>query len=308
VGMETTGPTAILVSVALVTSYWLGESSGIAGGGFYGTAIATMGMLATAAYVLALDTFGPITDNAGGIATMAHAPEEMRKTTDALDAIGNTTKALTKDYAIGSAALAAFLLFTAYMADVAKFSGKAFDVINLAKPDVFVGGLLGAMLVFFFSGLVLRAVGSTAECIVVEVRRQFKNKKLLAGTEKPDYARCVDITTQGALRNMVLPGLLVVVFPIAVGMILKAEALGALLMVSTITGIIFATLMNNAGGAWDNAKKFFEEHGDKKSDAFKAAVVGDTVGDPLKDAMGPSIHVLIKLLNTLALVLVPLFV
>ncbi len=308
VAMETTGPTMVIISAALMAAYWFGSNSGVAGGGLYGTAVATMGMLATAAYILAMDTFGPITDNAGGIVTMANAPQDVRKRTDELDAVGNTTKALTKGYAVGSAALAAFLLFSAYMSEVAKLSGKIFEVVNLAKVDVFVGALLGAMLVFVFSGLVMRAVGKTAEYMIAEVRRQFKNKGILAGKVKPNYARCVDITAQGALRNMVLPGLLAVAFPVLVGLLLKAEAVAALLMSSTIAGILMATMMNNGGGAWDNAKKYLEEHGAKGTEAHKAAVVGDTVGDPFKDAAGPSLHVLIKLLNTLALVLVPLFI
>ena len=307
VGMETTGATVVVISGALIASYWLGTMSGVPGGGLYGTAMATMGMLATAAYILAMDTFGPITDNAGGIVTMANAPEAVRRRTDQLDAVGNTTKALTKGYAIGSAALAAFLLFSAYMSEVAKLSGKAFEVVNLAKVDVFVGALLGAMLMFFFTGLVMRGVGKTAEDMIAEVRRQFKNKRIMAGTLKPDYARCVDITAQGALKNMVVPGLLAVGFPLVVGVLLKAEAVAALLMVGTIAGILLATMMNNGGGAWDNAKKYLEEHGHKGTDAHKAAVVGDTVGDPFKDAAGPSLHVVIKLLNTVTLVLVPLF-
>lgn len=307
VAMETTGPTVVIISAALMAAYWFGSNSGVAGGGLYGTAIATMGMLATAAYILAMDTFGPITDNAGGIVTMANAPQDVRSRTDELDAVGNTTKALTKGYAIGSAALAAFLLFSAYMAEVGKLSGRIFDVVNIAKVDVFVGALLGAMLVFIFSGLVMRGVGKTAEYMIAEVRKQFKDKRILAGEMKPDYARCVDITAQGALRSMVLPGLLAVAFPLVVGLLMKAEAVGALLMSSTITGILMATMMNNGGGAWDNAKKFLEERGAKGTEAHKAAVVGDTVGDPFKDAAGPSLHVLIKLLNTLALVLVSLF-
>ena len=307
VAMETTGATVVVISGALIASYWLGTMSGVPGGGLYGTAMATMGMLATAAYVLAMDTFGPITDNAGGIVTMANAPEAIRRRTDQLDSVGNTTKALTKGYAIGSAALAAFLLFSAYMSEVAKLSGKAFEVVNLAKVDVFVGALLGAMLMFFFTGLVMRGVGKTAEDMIAEVRRQFKDKRIMAGKIKPNYARCVDITAKGALKNMVVPGLLAVGFPLVVGVLLKAEAVAALLMVGTIAGVLLATMMNNGGGAWDNAKKYLEEHGHKGTDAHKAAVVGDTVGDPFKDAAGPSLHVVIKLLNTVTLVLVPLF-
>ena len=311
VGLENVFAPVIVISLSLYLSYQFGVWSGVPGGGLFGTAVATVGMLSTVVYVLAMDTFGPITDNAGGIIEMSNAPEEVRKRTDALDAVGNTTKALTKGYAIGSAALAAFLLFSAYLQEVAALTGKAFDIVNLASVPVFIGGLLGAMLVFLFSSLAIRAVGKTAQYIIEEVRRQFRNDKgIMKGTSKPDYAACVDITTRGALRNMILPGLLVVGFPILVGFILKAEALAAFLMVGTIAGILMALFMNNGGGAWDNAKKFIEKgnYGGKGSDAHKAAVVGDTVGDPFKDTAGPSIHVLIKLLATITLVLAPLFI
>ena len=311
VGLENVFAPVIVISFALYLSYQFGVWSGVPHGGLFGTAVATVGMLSTVVYVLAMDTFGPITDNAGGIIEMSNAPEEIRKRTDSLDAVGNTTKALTKGYAIGSAALAAFLLFSAYLEEVAALTGKAFDVVNLASVPVFIGGLLGAMLVFLFSSLAIRAVGKTAQYIIEEVRRQFRNDTgIMKGTSKPDYAACVDITTRGALRNMILPGLLVVGFPILVGFILKAEALAAFLMVGTIAGILMALFMNNGGGAWDNAKKFIEKgnYGGKGSDTHKAAVVGDTVGDPFKDTAGPSIHVLVKLLATITLVLAPLFI
>jgi K(+)-stimulated pyrophosphate-energized sodium pump len=258
-----------------------------------------------------MDTFGPITDNAGGIIEMSGAAEEVRRRTDQLDAVGNTTKALTKGYAIGSAALAAFLLFSAYMDEVSALMGQLFAVVNLAQVDVFVGGLMGAMLVFLFSALALRAVGRTAYYVIREVRRQFHdNPGIMRGEVKPDYARCVDIVTAGALKEMILPGLLAVGMPIAVGLVLRAEAVAALLMVGTITGILLATVMNNAGGAWDNAKKYVESgaYGGKGSETHKAAVVGDTVGDPFKDTAGPSLHVLIKLLSTITLVMAPLFI
>jgi len=225
--------------------------------------------------------------------------------------VGNTTKALTKGYAIGSAALAAFLLFSAYMDEVANLTGKAFQIVNIAKVEVFIGALLGAMLIFLFSALAIRAVGKLAHTVINEVRRQFKeNPGIMKGESKPDYARCVDIVTRGALKAMVLPGVLAVGMPILVGIVLKAEAAAALLMVGTISGILLATLMNNGGGAWDNAKKFIESgaYGGKGSDTHKAAVVGDTVGDPFKDTAGPSIHVLIKLLSTVTLVFAPLFI
>jgi K(+)-stimulated pyrophosphate-energized sodium pump len=304
VGFECTFATVVTISVALLASFKLGAMTGFASGGLYGTAVATMGMLATAAYVLAMDTFGPITDNAGGIVEMSGATEEVRMRTDKLDAAGNTTKALTKGYAMGSAALAAFLLFSAYLQEA------GITTVDLAKVEVFVAALIGAMLIFLFSGLTMRAVGKAAGKIVEEVRRQFKaDPGLMAGTSKPDYAACVDITTKAALREMILPGLLAVVVPIIVGVTMKAEAEAGLIMVGTIAGILLATLMNNAGGAWDNAKKYIEmgNLGGKGSDAHKAAVTGDTVGDPFKDTAGPSLHVLVKLLGTLSLALVALF-
>ncbi|MFH1259104.1 MAG: sodium-translocating pyrophosphatase [Elusimicrobiota bacterium] len=323
VALECTVLPIIAISAALITSYYCGiqglkmyyEIPRISAG-LYGTAIATMGMLATCAYILAMDTFGPIADNAGGIIEMSNQPEEVRKKTDRLDAVGNTTKALTKGYAIGSAALAAFLLFSAYLDEITMLTGRAFHSVDIAKVEVFVGGLLGAMLVFFFSGLAIRAVGRAAYYVINEVRRQFKEDPgILRGDSKPDYARCVDIVTLGALKEMVLPGTVAVGMPIVVGIIFKflnigAEAIAAFLMVGTIAGILMATLMNNGGGAWDNAKKYIEmgEYGGKGSDAHKAAVVGDTVGDPFKDTAGPSLHVLIKLLGTLTLVLAPLFI
>jgi len=295
---------AIVISVALLSSYYFGKITGLPNGGLYGTAVATMGMLAPCAFILAMDTFGPITDNAGGIVEMSHGAEETRRRADRLDAVGNTTKALTKGYAVGSAALAAFLLFSAYMAEV------KISVIDLAKPVVFIGGFLGAVLVFIFSSFAIRAVGRAAFYIINDVRRQFKEKPgIMTGTEKPDYAQSVDICTRGALKEMVLPGVTAVVVPIAIGFFLGAEAVGATLMVGTITGVIMALLFNNGGGAWDNAKKFIESgaHGGKGSFAHKAAVSGDTVGDPFKDTAGPSLHVLIKLLSTLTLVFARLF-
>jgi K(+)-stimulated pyrophosphate-energized sodium pump len=317
IALECTALPTIIISVALIFSYYCGIWSGVTDaqghpiGGLYGTALATMGMLATCGYILAMDTFGPITDNAGGIIEMSQSDEEVRKKTDRLDAVGNTTKALTKGYAIGSAALAAFLLFSAYMDEVSVLSKQVFNVVNLAKIEVFIGGLLGAMLVFLFSALAIRAVGRAAFYVINEVRRQFReNAGIMRGEMKPDYARCVDIVTAGALREMVMPGLLAVGMPIAVGLILRAEAVAALLMVGTITGILMATLMNNGGGAWDNAKKYIESgvYGGKGSETHKAAVVGDTVGDPFKDTAGPSLHVLIKLLSTITLVMAPLFI
>jgi len=372
VGMETPAVPVVVISIALLASYYCGvralanatDTYGHAlvisdyAKGIYGTAIATMGMLATAAYILAMDTFGPITDNAGGIIEMSHQPDAVRNKTDALDSAGNTTKALTKGYAIGSASLAAFLLFSAYLEEVHTIvadkvaaagpagympPGWSFTNINLAEIPVFVGALLGAMLVFLFSSLAIKAVGRTAQKVVQDVRDQFReNPGIMEGTSKPNYARCVHIVTGAALKEMVLPGLLVVGLPVAVGLIFRnfsstygtssvaltagqisnvptinghpvnlggATAVAGLLMVGTIAGILLAMLMNNGGGAWDNAKKFIEtgQYGGKRSEAHKAAVVGDTVGDPFKDTAGPSLHVLIKLLATITLVLAPLF-
>jgi K(+)-stimulated pyrophosphate-energized sodium pump len=327
VGFECTGLPVIVISAALMAAYWCGKMGlgDLPGAGLYGTAIATMGMLAPCAYILAMDTFGPITDNAGGIIEMSKQPEEIRRKTDRLDAVGNTTKALTKGYAIGSAALAAFLLFRAYLDEVEKISGRSISV-DLTRVPVFVGGLVGATLVFVFSALAIRAVGKAAQVVISEVRRQFKEDQgIMAGTSKPDYGRCVDIVTAGALKEMVAPGLLAVLTPVAVGFSFRylspygqigAESVAALLMVGTIGGILLATVMNNSGGAWDNAKKYIESGTftvegkvvGKKSEPHKAAVVGDTVGDPFKDTAGPSLHVLIKLLSTITLVLAPLFI
>jgi len=340
VAFECTWMPTLVMGAALLASYYIGKAAFPpdfhVNAGLFGTAVATMGMLATAAYILAMDTFGPITDNAGGIVEMSQQPEEVRKKTDRLDSVGNTTKALTKGYAVGSAALAAFLLFQAYMDEVAQYAGKAMESVNLANPVVFVGGLIGAALVFLFSAMAIRAVGSAAQSIIEEVRRQYAKlpriNDIIQFTSdfKPDYSSCVDIVTKAALRKMVAPGLLVVLTPIAVGLIFKifitpenpliaAEAVAGLLMVGTIVGILTALFLNNGGGAWDNAKKYIESgaHGGKyitlkdgsraKNPTHSAAVVGDTVGDPFKDTAGPSLHVLIKLLSTITLVLAPLF-
>jgi K(+)-stimulated pyrophosphate-energized sodium pump len=340
VGFETTASTAITVGAALMAAYGLGTQAapgiGIttAEAGLFGTAVATMGMLMTAAYVLAMDTFGPITDNANGVIEMAGAGGQAREITDRLDAVGNTTKALTKGYAMASAALAAFLLFGAYADEVkreaCKRLGTPFETCNftfsvdLTKVEVFVAALFAVMLVFLFSALAIRAVSKAASAIIEEVRRQFReNPGIMEGTVRPDYARAVDITTRAGLREMILPGLLPVFASLVVGLVFKAlhldaaQAVGALLMVGTIAGIMLATVLNNGGGAWDNAKKYIEAGGlrDEKGNVVgkgtlphAAAVVGDTVGDPFKDTAGPSLHVLVKLLSTITLVLAPLFI
>ena len=422
VGFETTAVSAITVGAALVGSFVLGQQADLENvssisTGVFGTAVATMGMLMSAAYVLAMDTFGPITDNAGGITEMAEGTRpEAREITDALDAVGNTTKALTKGYAVGSAALAAFLLFTAYLDEVRiEFGQQASEdpgtyaervqyldlaaqgdttksqltaavtdyrteleerglseddvetliiadedetaaylrrkmedgaisaeqaaglvtspapmprimPINLGKVQVFVGALLGVMLAFLFSSLAIRSVGRAAGSIIEEVRRQFReNPGIMTGEVRPDYTRAVDITTAAALREMIAPGILAVGLPVLVGVVFRFtlggnagwESVAGMLMVGTIGGVLLATYLNNAGGAWDNAKKFIESGGmrtpdgsvlGKGSEAHAAAVVGDTVGDPFKDTAGPALHVLVKLLSTITLVLAPLFI
>lgn len=312
VGLESVVAPVIIISAALLSSHYLGAISGIPDGGVYGTAVATMGMLSTCAYILAMDTFGPITDNAGGIVEMSQQPANVRFITDLLDGCGNTTKAITKGYAIGSAALATFLLFSAYLDEV-QLLDKTFNrVVDIGKPEVFIGGFFGAMLVFLFTSTAIRAVSHAAQYVIREVRRQFREiKGIMEGTAKPDYATCVDIVTRGALKQMILPGVIVVVVPILVGVVLKAEAAASFLMVSTMTGVLMALLLNNGGGAWDNAKKCIELSGvyeGKNSEAHKASIVGDTVGDPFKDTAGPSLHVLIKLLSTITLVLASFFV
>jgi len=331
VGFETTLATALIIGISLLLAFWFGEQSGVQGAGAFGTAVATMGMLMTCPYVLSMDTFGPITDNANGINEMAGAGPEVRKITDRLDAVGNTTKALTKGYAMVSAGLAAFLLFQAYI-DRVNFlrPGNPMDSVNIARIEVFVGALLAAMIVFLFSSWAIKAVGKTASKIIEEVRRQFRadpeilNPKDPAHPHAPDYGKAVDITTRAGLREMIAPGLLPVLGPIVIGVIFRfipgydaAMVVAAVLMVGTIVGILMASFMNNGGGAWDNAKKMIEdgqlkdETGavlGKKTFAHQAAVVGDTVGDPLKDTAGPSLHVLVKLLATITLVMSPLFI
>jgi K(+)-stimulated pyrophosphate-energized sodium pump len=334
VGWETTAVTALTIGAALLLSYWLGSQAGLIAsdgrnvGGIFGTAVATMGMLMTTAYILAMDTFGPITDNAGGITEFARVEAGAREITDRLDAVGNTTKALTKGYAVASASLAAFLLFQAYLDKINLILGRQIAAgkegvqllqsVDLSSVTVFVAALIGSMLVYLFSSLAIRAVGTTASAIIVEVRRQFREMPgIMDYTQRPDYARVVDITTSAALKQMIAPGVLAVATPIAVGIVLGYEAAAGFLMVGTIAGVLLATVLNNGGGAWDNAKKYIEaghltdENGNvigKKTFAHAAAVVGDTVGDPFKDTAGPSLHVLVKLIATITLVMSPLFI
>ncbi len=371
VGFECVALPILAICAALGLSFFLGSQvtihiapsinpQVINVGGIFGTAVATMGMLMSCAYILAMDTFGPITDNAGGITEMGGQAESVRDITDALDGVGNTTKALTKGYGVASAALAAFLLFSAYLdvlygfkyteecakaginckiatgansAATAIANASGVYRVDLADISVFIAALLGITLMFFFSALAIRAVGAAAKRMIEEVRRQFReNPKIMAENPAdrvdPDYARCVDISTRGALRAMILPGVVAVLTPIAVGVILGPSAEAGMLMVGTMGGIVLALFLNNGGGAWDNAKKYIEAgylrvnaEGEmvdrldltgtvlgKKSEPHKASVVGDTVGDPFKDTAGPSLHVVIKLLSTITLVLAPLYV
>ncbi|XP_072987741.1 pyrophosphate-energized membrane proton pump 3 [Typha latifolia] len=327
-GLESTALPVLVISVAIVSAFWLGHTSGLVDdtgnptGGLFGTAVATMGMLSTAAYVLTMDMFGPIADNAGGIVEMSQQPESVREITDLLDAVGNTTKATTKGFAIGSAALASFLLFSAYMDEVSSFSHIPFKQVDIAVPEIFVGGLLGSMLIFLFSAWACSAVGRTAQEVVNEVRRQFIERPgIMDYKEKPDYGRCVAIVASASLREMIKPGALAIISPIAVGVLFRilgyftgqpllgAKVVASMLMFATVAGILMALFMNTAGGAWDNAKKYIETGalGGKGSDCHKAAVTGDTVGDPFKDTAGPSLHVLIKMLATITLVMAPVF-
>jgi K(+)-stimulated pyrophosphate-energized sodium pump len=343
IGFECVVMPVLAICAALGLSYFFGSQVNIPlelqrlgvinVSGIFGTAVATVGMLMGCAYILAMDTFGPITDNAGGISEMSGQSESVRNITDALDSVGNTTKALTKGYGLGSAALAAFLLFSAYLDVLYSFKhDPAVYRVDLANISIFVAALIGITLIFFFCSLAIRAVGTAAKRMIEEVRRQFQEMPNIMAERPedrvdPDYARCVDISTDGALRAMILPGAIAVLTPIAVGIILGPQAAAGMLMVSTMGGIVMALFLNNGGGAWDNAKKYIEagflrvnvkgqavDRNDpdgivlgKKSEAHKASVIGDTVGDPFKDTAGPSLHVLIKLLSTITLVLAPLY-
>jgi inorganic pyrophosphatase len=323
VGLESCGFPVLIIVAGLLSSYTLGSTSGLPSiqAGIYGTAVATMGMLCTAVFVLSMNNFGPIADNAGGIVEMSEQPDHIRKITDRLDAVGNVTKAASKGYAVGGSALACFVLFQAFLDEISLYIGSHYGNVNIARMEVMLGGILGIMMIFVFTGWAMSSVGRTAQEVVWEVRNQFKEfPGIMAGTQKPDYNRCVSIVTKAALKEMIKPAVLALGAPISVGLffryvgylkgekMLGVEVVASFVIFATLTGLLMAIFMDNAGGAWDNAKKYIESQDKKGSEEHKAAVTGDTVGDPFKDTAGPSLHVIIATMSTTVLVLGPLFI
>ena len=302
--MMSTAVPIIVIAIGIVVSYFLAGGSEESVFGLYGISLAAIGMLSNSGMTIAVDAYGPIADNAGGIAEMCELPENVREITDTLDSVGNTTAAVGKGFAIGSAALTALALFSSYTQAVSLSS------IDLTKPTTIAGLFIGGMLPFLFSALTMDAVGKAANQMIEEVRRQFKEiPGIMEGKAKPEYDKCVEISTGAALKEMIVPGLMAVLCPVLVGILLGTEALGGLLAGGLVTGVLMAIFMSNAGGAWDNAKKYIEggAHGGKGSNAHKAAVTGDTVGDPFKDTSGPSLNILIKLMTIVSLVFASLF-
>ncbi|MCD4766774.1 MAG: sodium-translocating pyrophosphatase, partial [Methanosarcinales archaeon] len=311
VGLESTFVPVLVIAFGILGAYYVG--GGFVPGqeiiGLYSIAIAAAAMLSTTGIIVALDSYGPITDNAGGIAEMANLPEKTRKITDALDSVGNTTKAVTKGYAIGSAGLGAMALFADYTHKVGLMENP--ELLSLSNPLVVVGLFIGGLLPFLFSAVTMKAVGKAAFEVVNEVRRQFREiPGIMEGTTKPEYGKCVDIVTRAAIREMALPGVMAIGVPLAVGMILGKEALAGMLIGIIVVGLLMALMMSNGGGAWDNAKKYIEDgaYGGKGSEAHKAAVVGDTVGDPFKDTSGPALNALIKVVNMIAILFSAMFI
>lgn len=310
-GMLSTVIPVLIIGIAILISYWLSGGMEVYTHGLYGIGLSAVGMLSTLGITLATDAYGPVADNAGGIAQMSGLDEEVRRRTDALDSLGNTTAATGKGFAIGSAALTALALLTSYIERI-KLIDPEFDFdLSITNPTVLIGLFVGAMLTFWFASMTMSAVGNAAKSIVIEVRRQFKEiKGIMENKAEPDYAKCVNLCTKAAQKEMVAPALIAIVAPIVTGLVLGVNGVTGLLAGATVTGFILAIMMANSGGAWDNSKKYIEagNFGGKGSDPHKAAVVGDTVGDPFKDTSGPSINILIKLLSMVSIVFAALIV